>query len=122
MAILPAQALSALPLVRTLGMPDSGPRCIPIVLDFSAAPSYSLDYSNQANLGMFDAVQTVWVDNYGNAQVLAIYIPLSSQTLQIPAQTQGYFPVLCPNPIRMVFSSTGNTRQQVILCNFPILT
>jgi hypothetical protein len=119
---LPAQGLSAVSLQRTLGMPEGGPKALPIRLDFSASPSYTLDYSNQTSLGYLDMVQTIWCDNFGNGQILKITIPGSQQVLQIPAGIQGYFAVLCPNPIRMQFDSTGGTVQQVSLLNFPVLT
>lgn len=121
MPILSAAGLSTQQLQRTLGMPEGGPKCVPIRLDFSVAPSYSLDYSNQTQLGYLDMCQTVWVDNYGNAQVLSISVPGTQQTIQVPAGAQGYFPILCPNPIRLVFSSTGTTVQQVTLLNFPVM-
>ena len=101
-------------------MPESGPKCLPIRLDFSTNPSYTLDYSNQMNLGFLDMVQTLWVDNFGNAQILKITVLSSQQVLQIPAGAQGYFPVMCPNPVRLQFESTGATVQQVTLLNFPV--
>lgn len=103
-------------------IPDGGSKCIPITLDFAANASYMLDLQNNQSLGYFDQCQTVWVDNQGNAQILQITIPESQQVLKIPAGVQGYFPVLCPNPIRMQFDSTGGTRQQVTLLNFPVLS
>lgn len=110
----------ALQLQRTLGMPDGGPKIVPISLDFSASPSYFLDYSNQGALGYLDMVQTLWVDNFGNAAVLKITCPNSQQVIQVAAGAQGYYPILCPNPIRLQFDSTGATVQQVTLLNFPM--
>ena len=118
--LVEARSLSNIALNRTLGMPDSGPKCVPIKLDFSIFPTYTIDFSNATNLGYFDAVQTVWVDNFGNAQILKITVQGSQQVLQIPAGAQGYFPCMCPNAIRMQFDSTGGTVQQVTLLNFPV--
>jgi hypothetical protein len=115
-----AKGLTVQALQRTLGMPEGGPKCVAIRLDFSANATYVLDYSNVMNLGYLDMVQTVWVDNFGSGQVLKITIPASQQVLQIPAGAQGYFPVLCPNPVKMQFDSTGATVQQVTLINFPV--
>lgn len=119
---LGAGKLSALQLQRTLGMPDGGPRIVPISLDFTASPSYFLDYSNQMALGFLDMVQTVWCDNFVNTAVLKITCPGSQQVLQIPAGTQGYFPILCPNPVRLQFDSTGAFVVQVTLLNFPVIS
>lgn len=101
-------------------MPEGGPLALPIRLDFSANTSYTLDYSNQTARGFMDMVQTIFVDNFGNGAILKITIQGSQQVLQIPAGTQGYFPVICPNPVRIQFDSTGGTVQSVILLNFPV--
>lgn len=118
--ILEARNLPATLLQRTLGMPDGGPKCVPIRLDFGAFQTYTLDYSNMQNLSYLDMVQTLWVDNYGNGSILTITVNASQQVLQIPAGAQGYFPVLCPNPIKLQFDSAGGTVQQVTLINCPI--
>jgi hypothetical protein len=118
--VLDSRSLSSVGLQRTLGMPESGPKILPIRLDFASNPAYSLDYSNQTNLGFLDLVQTVFADNFGNGQVLKITCPASQQVIQVPAGIQGYFPILVPNPIRLLFESTGGTVQSVILINFPV--
>jgi hypothetical protein len=117
---LNAGRFASVPLQRTLGVPEGGPKIVPIILDFSASSSYFLDYSNQMVMGFMDMVQTLWVDNFGNTQILKITIPASQQVLQIPAGTQGYFPCLCPNPVKIQFDSAGATVQQVTLMNFPV--
>ena len=113
---------SSTPLERTLGMPEGGPRCVPITLDFAVSASYTLDYGNMQQRNFLDMVQTVWVDNFGNGQVLTITVANLGMSIQVPAGVQGFFPVLCPNPVKLAFHSTGGTVQQVILCNFPVLT
>ncbi len=114
-----APNLTCLQLQRDV-MPAEGPKAIPINLDFTATTEYDLDYSLQQAQSRFSCVQTIWVDNFGNSAILQIQIPSSQQTLQIPAGVQGYFTVIASNPIRMIFSSTGATRQQVTLLNFPV--
>jgi hypothetical protein len=114
------QNLPVTELQRAL-VPDGGNKCVPITLDFAANATYNLDMQNFQALSYLNMVQTVWVDNFGNGSILKITIPASQQVLQIPAGVQGYFPVLCPNPVRMQFDSAGGTRQQVILMNFPVI-
>jgi hypothetical protein len=117
-----AQNLPTTTLQRTLGMPDGGPKCIPITLDFTAFGTYVLDLSNVQTRGYFDMLQTVWVDNFNNAQILKITVPSTQQVLQVPASTQGYFPILCANPIKLQFDSAGAGVgvAQVTLINCPI--
>ncbi len=115
------QGNSSVILERTLGMPQDGPKCVPIALDFNAFDTYVLDYGQMQQRNFLSMVQTLWVDNFGNAAVLTINVPATQQRLVIPAGVQGYFTIVCPNPIKISFNSTGGTVQQVILLNFPIL-
>ena len=110
-----------IPLERTLGMPPEGPKCLPVSLDFSISLSYELDYSNMQSRAFLSMVQTLWVDNSLSAQPLDITSPQVGQVLKIPAGIQGYFTVICPNPIRLIFASTGGVLCVVILLNFPVL-
>ncbi len=114
------QSLSPTQLERTLGVPPGGPKMLPIALDFSVDTVFQLDYQNTQARGFLDMVQTLWVDNSLNAAILAIAFPLSQQTLKIPAGVQGYFTCLCPNPIKITFTSTGGVMTQVTLLNFPV--
>lgn len=107
---------------RTLGMPLEGPKCIPITLDFSVTTTYNLDYSNMTRRGFLSMLQTVYVDNFASDEILTITVPSVNQVMKIPAGVQGYFPILCPTPIKLQFQSDGGETCQVILLNFPILT
>lgn len=107
-------------LERTLGMPPEGPKCIPITLDFSAATSYALDYSNMQQRGFLAMLQTIWVDNSLSATVFSITIPATNQVIKVPAAVQDYFAVMCPNPIKISFASAGGVVVQIILVNFPV--
>ncbi len=117
------QANPPIGLERTLGMPNGGPKCLPLKLDWTAQTSYTLDYTNMQQRAFLDMCQTLWVDNYNSAQILTIFIPGSQQTLKIPAGAQGYFTCLCPNPIVMEFSvaATAAVVVQVTLMNFPVI-
>lgn len=120
MAFLSQLASSPVMLERTLGVPAEGPKCLPLTLDFAAATSYEIDYSNMQSRNFLSMCQTLWCDNSLSAVVLTIFIPGTAQTLKIPAGVQGYFTCLCPNPIHLIFSSAGAVVCQVTLCNFPV--
>ena len=107
-------------LERTLGIPDGGPRCLPLSIDFAATPEWILDYGNMQQRNFLNMVQSVWVDNSANAAILSITVPGTNQVLQVPPNAQGYFPLLVPNPLKLVFDSTGGVLVQVILLNFPV--
>lgn len=110
-------------LQATLGMPPGGPKCLPIQLDFSAANSYELDYTNMQQRNFLDMCQTLWVDNSLSSSELWVSIPGSQQTIKVPAASQGYFTVLCPNPIKMNFTQPVNDPVvcQVTLMNYPVI-
>lgn len=120
-SIINQQSKSSVLLERTLGMPEEGPKCIPIALDFASFDTYILDYSNMQQRAFFGLLQTLWVDNFGNGAVITITVPATQQRLVIPAGVQGYFTIVCPNPIKISINSTGGTVQQIILLNFPVL-
>jgi hypothetical protein len=116
-----AQNLPSVQLERTLGMPAEGPKCIPITLDFTVQDSYTLDYSNFQYRGYMSMVQTVFVDTSTSAVDVEINSPGSQQTLKIRAGTQGYYPILVPNPIKIIFTSPGGPADvKVQLLNFPV--
>jgi len=92
-----------------------------MTLDFTAKDFYSLDYSQQGALGKFSMVQTLFIDTSTSAVNLTVDCPTSQQTLKIKAGTQGYYPILCPNPIRLIFTCVGGPADvKVELLNFPV--
>jgi len=114
------QSNPGIPLERSLGMPPGGPKCIPLTLDFSAATSYSVDYTNMQQRNFFDMVQSVFVDNSLSNQILTITVGAFGQVTKVPAGVQGYFPLLVPNPIKLDIACSDPVLCQVILINFPV--
>lgn len=113
--------LSLVQLERTLGMPSEGPKCIPITLDFTAQNTYVLDYSNQQARGYIAMIQTIFCDTSTSAVNLVVTSNGSRQVLKIKAGTQGYYPILVPNPINLSFSCPGGPSDvRIQLLNFPV--
>lgn len=116
-----ASGMSFVTLERTLGMPQGGPKCIPVLLDFTVQDSYSIDLSNLGIRSFIDMVQTVFVDLSTSAIGMTVDCPTSRQTLKIKPGTQGYYPILCPNPIKLTFTCVGGPADaKVELLNFPV--
>lgn len=107
--------------VKNQTAPAEGPRAVPISVDFSVAGGspYSLDYSNQ-QAGKFSQLQALYIDNAGNGSAVSVTINGVGQVITCPANSQGYFPVLCMNPIKLEFASNGNVAVPIILLNFPV--
>lgn len=97
-----------------------GPKAVPLKLDFSVQDSYLIDLSTLNAFNTLEFVQTVFVDNADNSSPVIIYNGVSQQRLVIPANSQGYYPFLCPNPGRFTIATDGGVVVNVELCNFPV--
>lgn len=102
--------------------PDAeGPKAVPVQMDFSQAAVFNLDLSQLSDRGFFTLLQGIFVDNSLNASAITVKVDDQiGQSIVCPAAAQGYFPVLCTMPIRLVFSSAGNVVVKVDLLNFPV--
>ena len=106
-----------------LAATGQGPLACRIIMPFATQALYTLDLQAQQAQNKFDLCQTIFVDNSddtGGGGVVTIIIPSSGQQIVIPAQTQGYFNVVCPNPIAMSFASTGTQTVNVLLLDVAI--
>ena len=97
-----------------------GPLAVRLFLDFSAQPEYVLDLQNMQSLNQFDLCQTLFVDNADGGSAVIITIPSSGQRIVVKAGEQGYFNVICPNPIKIVFDAAGGQPVTVFLINVAI--
>lgn len=75
---------------------DFGPRCAKVELDFSATTFYDLDFTAIQQAGAFSFLQAVFVDNKDNANALDLVFDQVGQTIHVPAQCQGCFPIIAP--------------------------
>jgi hypothetical protein len=105
-------------------VPDEGPKVIPLILNFSGAVTeYDLDLLLQQEQTLISMIQTVFVDlsEASNDLQMTIGVGTVNQTIDAKAGSQGYYPVLCPNPPKINFSvETGGDIVKVFLINVPI--
>jgi len=102
-------------------IPDEGPKAIPLLLDFSKAASYSLDLTSIQERAFISMIQTIYADLSGATAGLSITVNGTNQNITAKKTTQGYYPVLCPNPPRLTFAnSSGSDVIPVFLINAPI--
>lgn len=115
---------NALQIVPTLNqlLPDEGPCSIPVSIDFTKDTVFRLDLQEfQAAQKRFSILQTVYIDLKSVTADLRIDINNSRQVIIAKGGTQGYYTVLVPNPVKLLFTSTaGAGLQIVILINVPI--
>lgn len=103
-------------------VPCEGAETIPLQLDFATFAEIDLDLSQLVDQAKFSMVQTIFIDNSAaGAAFLAIIDPNGiNQSIVTNANTQGYFPVLAPNPTFIKFLSQAGIVIRVQLINAPI--
>lgn len=103
-------------------VPVEGPFALILSLDFSANASYSLDLEQiTAQGGNISMIQSLFIDSTGLTGNLTTLVGGVVQTIIVKQNTQGYYPVACPNPPRFVFTNSGGAGiAKVILLNIPI--
>lgn len=102
-------------------IPREGPKAVPFNLDFTVTQSYVVDLQNQQSRSIISLVQAIFVDNSANTSPLSIMADVVGQTLIFPPQSQGYLPILVPNPPKLTFTSPGGSDNvKIILLNVPM--
>jgi len=98
-----------------------GPLAVPLNIDFSIQTVFDVDLSTIQQNNTIDFVQTLYIDNSGGTAPIIIYCPASQQTVNCPPLSQGYFPFLCPQPVKFLVSSSGGYQKTQVVClNFPV--
>lgn len=92
---------------------------IPITLSFSPTTTALLcDLTEAARKFNTVPIQGIWIDMSAVTMNLAITIPLSTQTVIAKAGTQGFYPLLCPMPVRLIAQLSAAPGS---LLNIPII-
>jgi len=112
--------------VQNQNRPGDGSKCVPIPLNFGSDPTVvspvTFDYSNQQRLGKFSILQGFYIDNADNGSALTVLVAGTNFRVICPANSQGFFSVLCRNPIQLTFSTAGAVNVLVYMLNFPVAT
>ena len=89
--------------------PEEGTRSIRIPLDFSKTGVYTLDLTTVQDKGYFSMLQTIFVDASAATGSTSILDQGSQQTIIAGKNTQGYYPLLAPNPVQLTFSNASGS-------------
>lgn len=103
--------------------PTEGPKCIPITHDFSVALQnpFHIDLTQNEVQTRFGMVQTIFVDLSGSDNTITFTIEGTNQRIVAKGRTQGYYPVLAPNPTKIDVKSSANTDVvPMTLINVPV--
>lgn len=100
----------------------TGPKAIPITLDFTTLAERDFDLIDATARGVIDFVQSIWVDNSDNDNSLTLTFSQTAQRLVVPANAQGIWPVIAPQGLRCVATTTPGVGVicQIILMNVPM--
>lgn len=96
-------------------IPQEGPKCVPVQLDFSLQNTYQIDFSLIYSRKFITELQAVFIDNSLSTTAFKLIVNGSNQNIVCPAGGQGIFPIFCPNPPKFIAQSTGGV---VVACQF----
>jgi hypothetical protein len=119
MTTVPTLQIVPQPIKNAL-IPAEGPKCIPINLDFTASTTYALSLQNLQSRDYVSIIQTIFIDNSSNADTMTVTTGVANQAIIAPPYTQGYYPVLCPQPPAFVFATQGGVVVPIQLINVPM--
>lgn len=104
-------------------VPEEGPKCVPLLFDFTGSTTeIDLDLTQLIDNRLISMIQTLFIDTTGAAGTLSIKINGSNQTITVKANTQGYYPVMVPNPAKFVATSTAGATKifTIVFINVPV--
>lgn len=103
--------------------PTELPKCVPVTVDFTLQASWTIDLSIAQDQGRLAFVQSVFVDNSGNSAILSLTCSITGQTIQVPANAQGYFPLLATDAWQFTVSlpaTNSNPNTKIFFLNVPV--
>lgn len=101
--------------------PQEGPKGMPISLALGAANTpVGVKLTQEELQGNISLIQSAWIDNSLNPELLIIQLPILGQLLRIPRYWQGVVPLFSIIPFECVVSSAqANITIPTILLNMP---
>jgi hypothetical protein len=101
--------------------PKEGPRCVPLLLDFTAFDTFIADLKQFEAKTRISMIQTVFIDLSGSDAAMTVLARGTNQTITAKPRTQGYYNILASNPTELVLQMTnGPAGVRVFLINVPI--
>lgn len=73
---------------------EGGPKAVTVALDFTTDNEIDIDFTVIQQLGALSFLQSVFVDNRVNPNALVLTFDQTGQIIQIPALSQGIYPVI----------------------------
>lgn len=83
------------------------PKTIRASLDFDGVDEWNVSLEQQQQNNVFTGVQSIYVDARGLTDRMLITVQGSNQVIVVQENTQGFYPVLAPNPPVFNFANDG---------------
>lgn len=103
------------------GKIPNAPKTLRVDFDFRAgAQSYSVDTTLIRAQGKLDIIQSIYIDNVtgANNQPVTIAVSGTNQSISVPANFQGIFPLLVTDRAAFTIESSGNGTASMFFANF----
>lgn len=106
--------------IANMVVPAGGPKCVPVLVDFTAIASVNLDGSQIVNQGKIEYFQGVFIDNSANVNNVSLTMSTTNQQIICPKKSQGYFTIMVPNVPQMVAATPIGLIIPMFFYNVPI--
>lgn len=108
--------------VANVIVPKGGPRVVSANLDFSNQAEIDIDGQAVIDAGQIEYLQGVFIDNADNPDKFELRIGQTNQRIVAKGNTQGYYPIMAPNPPKMTAATVqlANRVVPVFFYNVPI--
>lgn len=100
-----------------------GPLAVLLFMDFGAQNEYDLNLQSIQARDVFDFCQAMFIDNSAGGAAVTVNIGNPGtpvMTIVAKAGSQGWYNVVCPNPIQIQFTSAGGSPCKVLLVDVAI--
>lgn len=102
--------------------PPEGSRVVSAQYNFSAQLAYAEDLSQLVARGVETSIQSVWIDNSQNSFVVTLVVTGSQQTIIVPPNTVGMYPVFFTGSPGFYIASAGANNNDVTGFVTPAVT
>lgn len=108
--------------VQTLktGAPAEGPLAVPVQVDFSANPGYTIDLTDLFNKKYVSQLPMLFIDNSANTSSVTVTVQDTGQKIICPPQSQGNFAIYQGVNMRYTAQSSGSVVVPMEFLNFPV--
>lgn len=100
--------------------PCLGPKCIPYTANFALGNRYDFDLTQFIQNNQLENIQTIYVDNSANGNILTITMVGTNQTVVVPKNSCGYYTILMPKLASFSAVTSGTVLVYFAMLNFYI--